>query len=615
MTGPRRRSLLLLGILALGILLVVLAVVSRDESEMRPAAVERGDRPPVEDPSSDGNATGATLEIVFEPAGSDASWKLMVGRSAETAWTREGRGPASVVVPPEDASKAVALATSKGHVGTRVEVGASSTVLCLRRFGRIVGRVICDDEPCAQADVFIRRNRDPEAGGVSGDHLVHPEDLDRGLGLQKIRRTRTDNHGRFAFEGVIPGEGQFLRAMHVKTRLSEEISVRVEPGGEATVTLEVERGLVLRGTVLGQDGRPVPGIQVHVTTLRKDAPLTIWDQEASTTTDGEGRFLTPGLTPCGGKRIQLWWKDDGVHHVFSREWWSNTSEPAELDVGILRVRPTRIRFELSGTREPERHNLLVIADGDPDQGTFRVYMPSLVFDASGVIEVVGLPEGHTKHLVSYFEKSGRERALGRETMQIVPGPQVVRIHVDAPPPFVPTEDGFLRVEARAPIEAGEWIAIGHERAGLMHVFDAATLVERKRVVRVELPPGCYTGYRLSPEDGRVSSVTTEVSSGAEARLTLEAGGTGLVVPLTVLSEGRPVAGAVVVITGFHEGGSGMAIPVGRSDASGSLTVKCVPRDAKALVISAGLKDKGRDYSIPKSKFGGAEIDLEQPGVR
>lgn len=114
----------------------------------------------------------------------------------------------------------------------------------------------------------------------------------RALGGE-LTSTRTDEHGRFRVDDlradvwVVALEAAELRA--IRARLPDALvpqrTVEITPGRDAAeVVLRIERGLYVRGVVLGPEQRPA-------------AACVVWDGSSHAVTDAAGRFSVGPMLP------------------------------------------------------------------------------------------------------------------------------------------------------------------------------------------------------------------------------------------------------------------------------------------------------------------------------
>ena len=112
----------------------------------------------------------------------------------------------------------------------------------------------------------------------------------------------SDGEGRFVIESVPPGAwsikavaGGFLDATKGKLEVARGQDLE-------GLTLHLEKGATLRGTVVGPEGSPVAGVQVALVQQRRSGGGMDWLSAPGKRgkSDGEGRFLLQSLEP--GKR-------------------------------------------------------------------------------------------------------------------------------------------------------------------------------------------------------------------------------------------------------------------------------------------------------------------------
>ena len=153
-------------------------------------------------------------------------------------------------------------ARADGYAGTSRPYADSPLEIRLLRPARLEGRVTSA----------------PAGTGVAGVEVRLRAPRDRELAFPPEAAT-TDADGRYAFEGLEPGEVFVLASGRgwttrgaAETRMDgfNPFLVRLEPGKTATLDLVVETGAAITGRVLDPEGRPVDGAVVRARRLTTD---------------------------------------------------------------------------------------------------------------------------------------------------------------------------------------------------------------------------------------------------------------------------------------------------------------------------------------------------------
>ena len=119
--------------------------------------------------------------------------------------------------------------------------------------------------------------------------------------------TDTDAEGRFEFRGV---SNTLTRAVYTNPEgLGGVLRLGIEPspGERYELGLALQSGATLRGQVLGEDGEPIPDVDVAVTL--RGALAQVVDELREAKTDAEGRFELPHVLT--GRLLQITAKPEG----------------------------------------------------------------------------------------------------------------------------------------------------------------------------------------------------------------------------------------------------------------------------------------------------------------
>ncbi|MFQ5489263.1 MAG: carboxypeptidase regulatory-like domain-containing protein [Phycisphaerae bacterium] len=98
------------------------------------------------------------------------------------------------------------------------------------------------------------------------------------------RRAWTDFEGAFVLEGVSPGK-QFV-TVHLAGHAPELFDLDVAAGADSTVNVKLGAGRSIQGSVIDEQGKPVPNALIAAQQWRSHASLGL-----QAMTDGQGRFL------------------------------------------------------------------------------------------------------------------------------------------------------------------------------------------------------------------------------------------------------------------------------------------------------------------------------------
>ena len=194
------------------------------------------------------------------------------------------------------------------------------------------------------------------------------------------RRTDGDGYAVFA---VIPHVYYALR-VRADGFLPIEARVRMVPGKEEEVTVELDVGIALTGTVTDPDGRPLPGATLHVEITGTE--YDVWNSDAagqSPSTDRRGQFVLDPL-PRGKMRVYA----THPNYVPSKALSIDASDEEEFAPQTLAVRTPRralIRTQTAdGTAVPASLTAIDEATG--------IELASVRMPARGALEASFLSE-------------------------------------------------------------------------------------------------------------------------------------------------------------------------------------------------------------------------------
>lgn len=245
--------------------------------------------------------------------------------------------------------------------------------IVLHRGGTIEGRVI-DESGLPIVGAAVRRTLEREA--------LNESIWDRaGRGA-----VVTDDDGQFRMTTVEPGSWA-VRAFSTGRKPTVKTAITVAEGATVALTLTLERGLALAGTVVDEDGRPMSRAKVAAEIDRGTDVAQIGGAPEPTrpddvTTNNDGTFAFVGLSPM---KLRLVASADGYA----------PSEPVAAEAGDQSVRVV--------VRRPQRIAGKVISAGSPVAGIavtvereefeHGLRETTVVTDASGAFVVGGLSPG------------------------------------------------------------------------------------------------------------------------------------------------------------------------------------------------------------------------------
>ena len=209
------------------------------------------------------------------------------------------------------------FAQVEGTAAVKVEGGEVSHDVTMTEAGSVSG-VVADVEgtPIEGLRVRLREKREGRGGWSGGARRSRSVRMIQGA---TRGATITDTKGRFTLRGVGPGAKWIAVATGDEYVESESKPFEVEAGAVESVRIEMLKGGSLKGRVLDEDNRWLPGARVRVATLSeelaKKPKLNAWELRGvfrgePYVADEQGRFEFTGLKP--GRLIVEATKEDYV---------------------------------------------------------------------------------------------------------------------------------------------------------------------------------------------------------------------------------------------------------------------------------------------------------------
>lgn len=438
---------------------------------------------------------------------------------------------------------------------------------------------------------LVVANYDGQVVGVVTDHLGNPVDQTE-VTITTGGNARTgpsstmsvDPRGRFESQPVPTGAARIV-ASHPEYRETER-EITIDPGTNE-VSLVLEPGLEVSGSVRSSDGRPIPLAAVSAeldlspealqqfmgdpsNRARRGSPL----QPVETLTDRNGDFRLGGLDD-GVYKLTAWADGYGSGDAVGRQVRLKGGSAAGLDI-ILPAQAT-ITIQIPGEPLPGLH--VGVRQGLSD---FR----EATQHTNGDYRIEGLGPGDW--IVTARQTDGRST---QQTVSLVPGDDVV-----------------VELRFEEGLHLTGWVTVGGQSAvgGAVSLFreDAQPRwTDLGRDGRFELPgvlPGTYTlivGIREAAglRPGASYSRRVELLGDRELRVDLEA--PAVLAGLVLDGEGRPLAGVLVSTVETGTGGDvhGSAVRFvgadgGRAitDIDGKFELESAPGSFDLLVASEGL---------------------------
>ncbi|HEU4727339.1 MAG TPA: sigma-70 family RNA polymerase sigma factor [Kofleriaceae bacterium] len=339
--------------------------------------------------------------------------------------------------------------------------------------------------------------------------------------MRPLLTARTDAGGAFVLEGLAPGNNAILARDLELRAVSADRRVILTAGEDQAIDLELEHAGQVKGTVVDEEGRPVPGVYVRFVPTSRAR-----ERGGESITDGSGAF------DCGGVP-----EGDYLPEVYPAPLPSRAfalAAPAEVAPvhvpadGVVTGVPIAIRHERVAIRGrvvddlgAEVPDVQVEARAGRDYGNMTP--PSAITDASGRFEIPGLARGAYTLRARAADGSDAELA-GCEAGE------PVAITLARPGSIEGTLEGF----AATPI-----LELLPDRSG----GDAPRrlVADGVRFRAPGLPPGRYRVEARAGAD--VDGQAIEVRAGEPARVVLRGRGLGRISGrLGELASGAPIAG-------------------------------------------------------------------------
>jgi uncharacterized GH25 family protein len=154
--------------------------------------------------------------------------------------------------------------------------------------------------PLAKLDLVLKKR--PYGGRVQGvvmdtqgQPIAGAEINNHGMSSDEVRQAKTDARGEFLLDNVYRGSIGHELVVRAKGFAPRRVSFK--PGTAAhpaPLTMELEPGHRIKGRVVNEAGKPIPGVHVYFAHGHRGAGM---DFGGSTTTDGQGRFQFDSLPP------------------------------------------------------------------------------------------------------------------------------------------------------------------------------------------------------------------------------------------------------------------------------------------------------------------------------
>jgi len=490
----------------------------------------------------------------------------------------------------------------EGYVGARFRVAlhdSEEELVRLQpvRLGGVAGTVTADGHPVVGAVVAIT----PSARVLEMLDLLWKSDR----GAAGVQSARTDTEGTYRFATVVPDGSWTVEVAHFEFRPVVLQQVDVPAGGTAGVDITLVPGAHLRGRVLIEPNAPLAGIPVHVLRKETQPGLVRLEQEAQTTTDAHGVFLTPALDESSAKLVKVWVQHRRLHVAIQVEC---TLLPHETrDLGDLLPRPGTVEFQLPQGMPAENYKLAIGAVGIPGQGIPPLSLADIPFEADGKCRIGGIPRGVVRYVVMDAGGVARQRGeFGHDESD-----RVVEI-----PALQPKRDP-APVETLTARITGEVTGDGPSRVWLTRdgaCVHATLFPAGEATLRLELvlPVGTY---HVHVSDGdRVGTGSLEVRQGTSPELTVRATEHASAASLVIRRDGEPVAEAEIYVEAIGDGYlDGLRLLWAKSASDGSVRIGGLPVTCPGVTITVLHRGSGRGFFVAKSEFGSRVLDLGSAG--
>lgn len=331
----------------------------------------------------------------------------------------------------------------------------------------------------------------------------------------------SDRSGVYVLEGLPAGDHRIFAGSLDVRALAEPKDVTLAAGEDRTLDIELDAASRAQGMVVDEDGRPVPGVYVNLSSASG-----LGDQSESMT-DGNGAF------DCGAMR-----GGDYLPAVFP----APLTQPAFAPAAGERLAPVRVPRDgvVTGIRLAIKHERLAIRGAVVDElgaaasdvhieAVSRVRhgleLPAAMSNATGRFEIADLARG------MYSLRAHAADGSETEVFEIPAGGEPVTITLARAGAVDGTWTGF----SSTPI-----VETTTQRSDLQHTVVEA-VVEGNRFSASGLPPGRYLVEARAGIE--VDARAVEVRPGETSRLTLHGRGVGKIEgQITEYRSNAPVAG-------------------------------------------------------------------------
>lgn len=277
--------------------------------------------------TAEGNEPVQGAEVTLMQTGWAAMASMFYG--SPTAISAAEGGFELVGVPPGTyrlMAVADGFSPAGGRDGVEVEVpeggGDVERNIAMISAGAVEGVVVDPNgDPIAGVRIRIRpgpRNRTGEQGGRNNSRRGM-EMARRILGAGRSPADLSDDEGRFRLPGIGTDQNWIVYGESDEYVTGESKPFKVAAGETETLELKMLPGGALRGRVVDENGRWLPGVRVQVGLLTDELSgpgrISSWRADRALdprvfTTDEEGRFLATNLKP--GRQLVKASKDDYI---------------------------------------------------------------------------------------------------------------------------------------------------------------------------------------------------------------------------------------------------------------------------------------------------------------
>jgi len=245
-------------------------------------------------------------------------------------------------------------------------------------------------------------------------------------------RTTSDQYGKFEILNLPPNAPLTLYATFQDMVTAEATEIITgKQDGPARLVLSSRAGAYLRGSVVDQHGKPVPGAEVSI-----DRYIQHWrGPYAKPKTDKAGRFGSPVLIPGYRYVVSVW--ADGYSQSQKQEWTAEAGQTHDFgDIAIVSARGTLAGVVVDASGKPLA-DVTVFNSGDGPQ---RV---STVSDERGRFALGKLHEGYAYAFAEPpgYRLAGIRSKTGSKNVKIVlQSADEPRAHTAAHPPVFDLEN-------------------------------------------------------------------------------------------------------------------------------------------------------------------------------